>query len=235
MDENWRLGSIRSVGALIHSKRACNKIFSLSHKLLLKICSKLMCNVSNSVSAQNCILKCLPFFWEHIFSMQFLIKYPSVKGHADFAGSAATIKLALTAASLCDLAFVKNPCLNTPDFFLTYLPSGAFVPCPDACICHGALFHSVLLCWIISLRPHCLHTEDTQLCLLHLQTYYASHLSWKVLYSKSTFRLSLFFRESSVDECKLKIRGVDRQAWSSKSLILSCVVILLLHMCAKDN
>ena len=56
-------------------------------------------------------LKGLPFFWAHevtnfdhaFFDKLFLI----INGHADFAISATTIKLAFTAASLCDFAFVN--------------------------------------------------------------------------------------------------------------------------------
>ena len=56
------------------------------------------------------------FFWAHgvaNFNHAVFDKFPSVKGRDDFAISAATIKLALTAASLCDLALVNIACCDT--------------------------------------------------------------------------------------------------------------------------
>src|SRR4029434_1978484 len=100
------------------------------------------------------------------FIMQFLTNSPSVKGRAALAISAAKIKLAFTAASLCDLAF-------TPAIFLNPLPSGASVSCPDVCTCLGVSFHSAVLSYILLLQPHRLHTQDKQVCPLHRYTYSA--------------------------------------------------------------
>src|SRR4029434_9999035 len=51
------------------------------------------------------------------FIMQFLTNSPSVKGWAALAISATTIKLAFTAASLCDLAFTNTVCCDTSNIF----------------------------------------------------------------------------------------------------------------------
>lgn len=59
------LGSVRSGTAVIYSKRECNKIFSLYYQLVTWIGGKFTGAISNCVSAQAHIWKCLLSLWAH--------------------------------------------------------------------------------------------------------------------------------------------------------------------------
>lgn len=89
MDENLQLGSVRSTGALFHSKGVCNEIFYLSRKLREDRWQ------ADGHGQQQCFsssshLKMLKFY-HAVFD-----KFCLGKGQRDFATSAATIKLANT-------------------------------------------------------------------------------------------------------------------------------------------
>ena len=53
------------------------------------------------------------------FIMHFFTNSPSLKGRPDFAISAATIKLAFTAASLCAITFLNIVCCETKLLFIS--------------------------------------------------------------------------------------------------------------------
>ena len=67
--------------------------------------------ISNRMSAKAYICKCLLLsgrMTSHTFIMQLFRNSPSVNGRANLAISSTTIKLAFTAASLCDFDLVKK-------------------------------------------------------------------------------------------------------------------------------
>lgn len=93
------------VSTFIHSKGVCNKVFS----------GQLTNLISNRISAKAYTCKNPLFVWTQDvahFHHAALQKLFLVNGRADLAISSATIKLAFTAASLCDFALVKNICCD---------------------------------------------------------------------------------------------------------------------------
>lgn len=96
--------------SFIHCKRVCNKIFSFFNQLHLQISSS--CTRSVTVFLLILTLANSCFFSGHktscIFIIHLFTNSPSLNGRADFVIFSVTIKLTLTAASLCDFALVKK-------------------------------------------------------------------------------------------------------------------------------
>lgn len=108
MEEDSQLCHISQVGSLIHSKKVCNKIFSLFSQLCFQISGYLIYPINDHISANTHINKQL-LHTHHTFSSYnpFTNSSP-VNGWTDFVISSATIKF----ASLCDFALVKKVCCN---------------------------------------------------------------------------------------------------------------------------
>lgn len=126
-----------------HSRGVCNEIFSISHNFLE--IGGVMTYVIRTVFGVRLTFKQACLFSEHVafqtFIMQFLTNSPLVMGWADFATSTATIKLALKAALLFNLASMNRDCcdvrliLNCSTFWSLRVVS--------RCLCQSWCFTSV--------------------------------------------------------------------------------------------
>lgn len=133
-------------------------------------------------------------FSEHVafqtFIMQFLTNSPLVMGRADFATSTATIKLALTATLLFNLASMNKDCCD----LRLILNCSVFWSLRVVSIC---LYQS-LCCTSVSsyvLLFHYSHAGSTQHCLLRPHTYYLPPTCLGNVFSKSTFCLAIVWGE----------------------------------------
>ena len=140
-------------------------------------------------------LKMLAFFLgtrcRKLSSWSFLTNSPP-----DFATSAATINLAVTAASLCDLAFVNMACFdtrllfNSSNFWSVWFMSR----CSYLSWCPISKCPLTLSSFIRATLS--LHRRHTALSLHQwIYTLPSTRLKIKPLFSKSTFRLAIFWGE----------------------------------------
>lgn len=141
------------------------------------------------------IIKCLKWvrytnptvaWMTQTLSVEFLMKSPSVSGRADLVISSAKIKLALTAASLCDLAFLNRTCQDMRPRF----NSSTFCSlCSIRDFCPRVSFHDTVSDYTATLPPDRRHTGFPT---TNVNMYSYSNLVWNPQFFVSTFCFAIF-------------------------------------------